>query len=234
MFEDNPRRGAIVEAAMRFAAARGWENLTLSDIATEAHLGLADVVREVGSKTAILGALRREIDVQLLKRLDSEKPEGTPREKLFDVVMTRLELLQPYRAAMKRISRDLRCRPVESAPIACGATQSRALMLEVSGIRTQGAEGCIKVRGLGCALSTVAKTWVNDSDDNGRTMAALDKALRRAEQRWNGYAAMRNGFCGLANVLRPGRRDDMARDAPPPPVQPAPPAGGPVPGPAPA
>lgn len=232
MFEDNPRRSAIVEAAMRLAATRGWENLTLSEIAAEAHVGLADVVREFGSKTAILGALRREIDVQLLKRLDSEKPEGTPREKLFDVVMTRLELMAPYRTAMRRIRQDLRCRPVESAPIACGATQSLALMLEVSGIRTQGSEGCLKVSGLGCALSGVAKTWVNDSDDNGRTMAALDKALRQAEQRWNGYAAMRNGLCGMASVFRPSRRDDMGHDAPPPAAT-SPPAGGPVPGPAP-
>ena len=56
-------------------------------------------------------------------------------------------------------------------------------MLETAEISTSGPNGCLTVKGLVALWFATLRIWEGDeSEDMARTMAALDKNLRRAER----------------------------------------------------
>jgi ubiquinone biosynthesis protein COQ9 len=60
---------------------------------------------------------------------------------------------------------------------------SQHWMLEAAAISTDGATGAIRVAGLGMAYAWVFRTWLEDDDPGlAKTMAALDRRLRRGER----------------------------------------------------
>jgi hypothetical protein len=55
-------------------------------------------------------------------------------------------------------------------------------MLEAAGIGSGGLKGCLRVRGLALIYLTAARAWLgDDTEDLAPTMAALDRALMRAQ-----------------------------------------------------
>jgi hypothetical protein len=56
-------------------------------------------------------------------------------------------------------------------------------MLEAAGIGTDGATGGLRVAGLAAVYASVFRVWLEDDDPgHARTMAALDRRLRRGER----------------------------------------------------
>jgi hypothetical protein len=57
-----------------------------------------------------------------------------------------------------------------------------ALMLEIAGISASGPFGRLKTKGLAAVYLSVLRVWLqDDSPDMAKTMAVLDRSLRRAE-----------------------------------------------------
>jgi AcrR family transcriptional regulator len=171
----------VIEAALRLAAERGWASLALADIAAAAKLPLADLYASYPSKTAILIALSRLVDRQVLAGLEAGDDEST-RDRLFDLIMKRFDALVPYREGLSAVARDARRDPLAAL---CGLGQlarSMALMLEAAGVSSAGIAGALRTKGLGAIYLATMRDWFrDDSADKARTMAALDARLRRAE-----------------------------------------------------
>ena len=129
MFDDFSKRSKAVRAALDLAKERGWGDISLADIAHAANLSLADLRREFSCKSDILRAFQAEVDAEVLAKAKPAGEAQTPRDRLFDVVMTRFEVMQPYKPALKRISSYLCCRPGEAAPLLCGSLASQYWML---------------------------------------------------------------------------------------------------------
>jgi AcrR family transcriptional regulator len=181
---DLPKR--IIDAALRLAVERGWSKIALADIAAGAKLSLADLYAAYPSKTAILAALSREVDGQVLAGVELE-PTDTPRDRLFDVLMKRFDALAPYRDGLAAVARDARRDP---AIMLCSSGQllrSMAAMLEAAGISSSGLAGALRTKGLAAIYLATMRDWFRDETaDKARTMAALDGRLRRVESwaRW--------------------------------------------------
>src|SRR5687768_13367663 len=86
-------RDAVIEATMRLAADRPWNDIELTDIATEAGIGLADLRDLFPSKGAILGAFSRKVDRQVLEGQSDDLAGEPARERIFDVMMRRLDAM---------------------------------------------------------------------------------------------------------------------------------------------
>jgi len=178
MFDQFTPKGRILVAALDCAAAKGWDQVTLLDIAEAAKLPLADLRNEIGSKTDILAALMRAVDDEVLKRTPKRSEGQTSRDALFDIVMTRFDVLGPYKTALKSIHAS---GPADLA-LARPVLASMQWMLEAAGIGTDGAGGSLRVTGLAALYASVFRTWLEDDDPgHARTMAALDRRLRRGE-----------------------------------------------------
>jgi AcrR family transcriptional regulator len=172
---------SVIPAALRLAAERGWADLALADIAAAAKLSLAELYAVYASKTAILIALSRDVDRQVLAGIEDDAEEST-RDRLFDLIMKRFDALAPYRDGLAAVGRDAGRDPVAAL---CGMGQlarSMALMLEAAGVSSSGLAGTLRTKALGVIYLATMRDWFrDDSADKARTMAALDARLRRAE-----------------------------------------------------
>jgi ubiquinone biosynthesis protein COQ9 len=178
MLDQSSPKGRILAAALQCAAARSWSDVTLIDIAEAAGLTLVDLRKEVASKTAILAALLRAVDDEVLKRAPKRAEGQSARDVLFDIVMTRFDVLGPYKKALQSIHASGAADLALAGPVLA----SMRWMLEAAGIGTDGAGGSLRVTGLATVYASVFRTWLEDDDPgHARTMAALDRRLRRGE-----------------------------------------------------
>ena len=108
--------------------------------------------------------------------------DAAPRDRLFEVLMHRFDLLAPYKAGLRGLAHEARRGRVDVLPLACRLPRSLRWMLEGAGIATGGFRGAARVKVLGLAYLATLRVWLeDDSPDLARTMASLDRALRRAE-----------------------------------------------------
>ena len=99
MFDPFTPKGRVLAAALECAAKKSWAEVALADIADAAKLPLADLRGEFGSKTEILAALVRAVDDEVLKRAPKRAEGQAARDALFDIIMSRFDVLGPYKGA---------------------------------------------------------------------------------------------------------------------------------------
>lgn len=179
---DSDFRQKIMTAALDLAVEQGWEYTTLRDIAERSGLKPAELYDVIEDKNDVFVLLGRMIDKRVLAEL-SVDDEASARDRLFDIMMDRYEVLNDYREGLIAILESFKYDPkqiVISFPHLC---RSMSWMLEVAGIETAGIKGALKVAGLSGIYLKVLHVWKDDeSVDLAKTMAALDKALEGAER----------------------------------------------------
>ncbi|HXG79268.1 MAG TPA: TetR/AcrR family transcriptional regulator [Methyloceanibacter sp.] len=224
MFDDFSKRSKAVRAAFDLARDRRWGEIGLSDIAQAAGLDLADLRREFSCKSDILRAFQKEVDAEVLARTRPSAEQQSPRDRLFDILMTRFEVMQPYKPALKRIWSYLCCRPGESAAILCSSLASQYWMLAGAGAKLDGPGGVVRVTGLAAIYGKIFQVWLDDASPSlDKTMAALDKRLTRGERMLTAVGQACEDICRLACAFMPRgwKRGEGGAEAPvTPPTQP--------------
>lgn len=174
----------VIDAALALAAGRGWRRLSLGDIANEAGLTLAGLRAVFPSKAAILGGFLRRTDERVLAGGGTAGlAEGSSaRDRLFDVLMRRFDVMRPHRDAITAIARDSLFDPLAALCLGPSLMCSMAWMLEAAGLNSAGLKGGLSSKGLALVYLGALRAWLkDDSADLAKTMAALDRGLRRAE-----------------------------------------------------
>ncbi len=218
MIDPTTTKGRIVTAALRLAAERQWAEVTLLDIAEAAGLGLVELRKEFGSKSQIVQAFMREIDDVVLAKAKRPQPGTLPRDAIFEIVMSRFDAMQPYKVGLKSIMGSMGF----DTDVAKRLFASQAWMLNAAGIPLDGVGGTVRVFGLASVYTSVLQTWLIDDDAGlARTMAALDRRLRRGEQSlqtFDGICKSINGVLGAftqrASRSSPGASDPGAETKP--------------------
>ena len=178
-----PARDAIVHALMRLAAVRPWNDIEVADIAREAGVSLAEFRDLFPSKGAVLGAFSRMIDKEVLEGTTDELAEEPARERVFDVMMRRIDALAPYKTALRRIADAVRGDPLTLAALNRVALNAQRFMLAAAGVSTEGPLGLVKLQGAALVFANTLETWLDDDDPAlARTMARLDRELKRGER----------------------------------------------------
>jgi AcrR family transcriptional regulator len=192
-------RDKIIRAFFALLAERAFEDIGYADLAARADVSLDTLRKEFGSKLPIVAAYIKAIDRKVLAGGDAEMADEPPRERLFDVLMRRLEALAPDRAAIRSLMRSARRHPTLAFAFNGLAVRSQRWMLTAANIDAAGPRGLVRAQGLALLFAGVLRTFVHDEDEGlSRTMAALDRALGRG-QRWSGFV---DDLCRFA----PGRR----------------------------
>jgi ubiquinone biosynthesis protein COQ9 len=227
MFDDFSKRSKAVRAAFDLARERNWGDIGLADIAQAANLELSDLRREFSCKTDIIRAFQKEVDAEVLAKARAPEETQSPRDRLFDTIMTRFEVMQPYKPALKRIWHYLCCRPGEAAAVLCSSLASQYWMLAGSGAKLDGAGGALRVTGLASIYAKVFQVWLDDASPSlDTTMAALDRRLARGERMLSAVEQACADACRLACAFMPPgwrRREGRAEGPVTPPTQPVPP-----------
>ena len=184
--DHRPERERIIDAFMALLAEKPIEQIGLAEIAKGTGVSLSDLRGAFDSTLAILAAYVKQIDRAVLAGDDADMAEEPPRERLFDVLMRRIELLAPHKAAVRSLMRSA----VRNSGLALAlqglGLRSQQWMLTAADIGTAGPRGFVRAQGLALLFASVLRTWIDDDDPGlARTMAALDRALARG-QRWSG------------------------------------------------
>jgi AcrR family transcriptional regulator len=185
-------REKIVTAFMELLAEKRFEEIGFTDISARSGLSLAAIRTEFGSTLSIWAAFAKQVDRAVLAGADADMADEPPRERLFDVLMRRLEVVAPHREALRSLTTSLSRNPPLALAFNPIAVRSQVWMLTAAGIGTGGLKGMVRAQGLTMLFGSVLRTWLDDDDPGlARTLAALDKALGRG-QRWSG---MLNDLC---------------------------------------
>lgn len=177
-------RDRIVDAALRVAAGDGWRDLTLAAVAREAGLRLADVYRHFRARHRILTAYGERIDLRMLEECAAADGEAlSAHDRLFDAVIAQFEAMDGERDALRVIWHDLLRDPAEAARLLPAAVRSAHWTLEAAGVPAGGIAGALRARALAGIIAQSFRVWLEDEGpDLARTMADLDRRLRRAER----------------------------------------------------
>lgn len=176
-------REKVVKAALILAARDGWGNIGLKDIARNAKINLATLHEHFEDRTDILVAYGRMIDRKVLENIGEVSETSSHRDRLFDILMERFDVLNENRAALLSILDSFKCDPKQAVIGLPHLSRSMSWMLEAAGIDTNGLRGATHILALTTVYVATAKTWMDDdSADMSKTMAALDRNLGRAEQ----------------------------------------------------
>jgi AcrR family transcriptional regulator len=212
-------RDKIIDAFFTLLAEKALENIEYAEIAARAGVPLATLRNEFGSKFAIVAAYVKAVDRKVLEGGDADMAEEPPRERLFDVLMRRLEELSPDQAALRSLMRSARRHPSLAMALNALAVRSQQWMLTAADISAAGPRGMVRAQGLALLFASVLRTFVYDEDEGlSKTMAALDRALGRG-QRWSEFLDDVCQFIprrGCLPRFRRRRRDwdrDFDRDA---------------------
>jgi ubiquinone biosynthesis protein COQ9 len=199
MLDLSAPKGRIIAAALRLAGERPWRDVTLTDIAKAADVSLNEVRREFNSKADILAAFVRAVDDEVLTRAPKRSAGQPARDAIFDVVMSRFDVMAPYKPALASIAATWTFDPA----LLRALSQSQAWMLRAADIQAEGLDGQLRATGLGAVYGSVIRTWLRDDDPGlARTMAALDRRLRRGEEMLGSIDAFAKRVCDVAEGFR--------------------------------
>lgn len=181
--EDKQFDQALVAAVFSQAALRGWADVNIAEAARDADLPLGRVRARFPGRGAVL--LRFGILADQAA-LTAGSNEPSPRERLFDMVMSRFDALQQHRAGVLQLMRALRTDPATSLLLYSATLRSMKWLLDGAGIPSNGIVGGLRVHGLLALWLYALRAWENDeSPDLSATMAAVDRGLDRAIQAEN-------------------------------------------------
>jgi AcrR family transcriptional regulator len=204
-------RKKITEAFLALLAEKPFEKIGLAAIAEKAGISLADMRNEFNSTFDILAAFVRETDHKVLASGVKEDAEGTARDRLFDVLMRRFEVLLPHRAAVRSLMRSAQLDPRFAIGMNKLAVRSQQWMLSAAGIDSSGFLGGLRAQALAVLFARVIRVWLNDHDPGlAKTMAELDRDLATGAR----FATMLDDLCRLAPrcpTQRRRTRDSMRR-----------------------
>lgn len=186
MTETTSRENRLIALA-GVICERGYAGLSMAVLARDANLSLAELYKFAPNRAAIVAALISHVDLAVLEQLPPWSEADTIRDRLFELLMARFEHLQPFKPMLRVVQHDVRRLPADALQIAATFVRGMRWMAEAAGLNVDGVQGATRVQALAAAYASVLPVWAADDDaGHAKTMAALDRRLRRVETLWRG------------------------------------------------
>lgn len=172
----------LLAAAFALIGDEGWRGFSFATLARRTGVSRVEIYRQFRSRDALLGELNRRADEAMLAVDEAEVAGLPPRDRVFELLMRRLEALVPYRAGLARLAREARADPCVALVTACRLERSFVWLQDAAGLRHHGLRASLARRALSLAYARAVQVWFEDPGaDLGKTMAELDKQLRRVQ-----------------------------------------------------
>lgn len=182
----------LIAALWRVIATHGWPGLSMRRLAAEAAVEAASLREAFPTRLDLLLLHGRVMD-QAVMAGTIPGQGGSARDRIFDVLMRRLDAMQPHRAGILRLFEDMRRDPLLALALTPHIGIAMRWMLEAAEVEAKSCEARLLALGLAGVWLATIRAWVrDDSPDMGATMAALDSALDRAERIARPLGLLRN------------------------------------------
>lgn len=171
-----------LKAGLELASTRPWQTIPLLEIASRADISMSELYG-IADKDTLSDALDGWADQAM--SAEAIDLEDTPRERLFDVIMRRFELMEDHRAGVLSLMRARDRSPGRLAALLKARNTSARWALSCAGLdRGNSPDLSAKSLALAWVIGKTERAWRKDeSGDFARTMATLDAELTLAEER---------------------------------------------------
>jgi len=214
----------ILDTFLGLLAEHPYEDVSLPRIAETAKVRLSDMRGAYSSKLKLVAAYLEQVDRQVLDERDTEMGDQPARDRLFDILMTRIDALAEHKEAVRALHRAARKDPALALDLNALEVRSQKWMLIAAGIDVSGVKSAVVAQGLAIAFARVVGVWLDEADEGmPLTMARLDKELDRGSSfmtrldRLDGFAKGLQSFFRKASERRGERRSrrDEGRETEP-------------------
>lgn len=171
----------IAEAALHLIARHGWERLTLEAVARAAKLPAAQVKKSFPDTYALLPGIVRLIDTRMNATLEPADSRASLHDRLFETLMARFDVLQANRRAIANIMDAAKRDPRMIRHLLPAQAKAMRGILNHTGLKPEPLYEFFIIAGLLGIYGSALCVWrLDSSQDMAKTMAALDRMLRRA------------------------------------------------------
>lgn len=176
------KKNILIQALLSVMGDYAWDQISLIDIARAADMPLADVYGFYDVKEDILASYGRQLDRAVAENITPLREDETCRDRLFDILMERYELLAENKSAVLSLFNAIKYDPSQVCTALPHLNASLRLMLDLAGMDSSGLRGGMCIAGLSVVYLHGIYNFVHDdSADLTKVMAGLDRDLRHAE-----------------------------------------------------
>ena len=202
----------VIDALLKTVAEQGWSAVGVRSLLDDTGVPASSFHRHFDGRYSVVLAVSRRLSAQMLDSLAGWEADDSARDRLFEAIMARFDAALPHKGAIRALLRAAPADPLLAATLALAMQEAMRRVLEAADLPSGGLAGLIRCQALAVAYGQVVRVWLDDDTaDQARTMAALDKHLSRLERLARGFD------------LRRATTDEEAATAPSDPA-PAPPA----------
>lgn len=190
-------RRALAEAALKRAAAKGWRGITLHELASLARRAVADFYPLTAGDA--FDCVDEFFDRAAAENAPAPNLEEPARERLFDAAMRRFEAMEPHRAGVLALEKAIGLDPIGQGSLISRQSRTARWLLALAGEEANGVAAAARAQALAFVMREARAAWAkDDAGDFAKTMAALDKGLRRSDEFFDQVGKVAAG-------LRPGQ-----------------------------
>jgi hypothetical protein len=172
----------LVTLALTLAAERGWRHFSFIELARRARVPLVRVYAELPDRGAILKALGRRLDAQMLDIELAELDGLSPRERVFELMMRRFDAMAPYKESLRSLAREARGDPGLLAASLCNLDRLTRWLFDAAETGDGPVLSALGRKALTGIYARVFRVWLDDdTPDMARTLAELDQRLQQGE-----------------------------------------------------
>ena len=176
-----PKRDLLV-LAFDLIAEHGWRRFSPAALARASRLPLSEVYRELPDRRALLTALGRRLDLAMLAAGADELADLSPRERVFELVMRRLDAMAPFKRGLASLGREAPGDLMTAAQGLSNLCRATSWLVEVADAPLPPAAHGAARLAMAAIYVRVFNIWLkDDTADLARTLAELDRRLQQAE-----------------------------------------------------
>lgn len=171
----------VTDHALKLASDRAWARLTLAALCAGSDVTLSDCATLAITKADVCSHLDTRHDLLMLATTPNVDHTQSVRDRLFDVLMGRFDVMETHRTAWLSIFEGERDDALAMLARQVRRVKTATWALEAAGVSASSLRGTAQAVALARVLRRCEKSWRGDNGDLAKTMASLDQDLRSAE-----------------------------------------------------
>ena len=174
----------LVKSSFDIIEKGGWKSFSLQKLSETEKIPINEIKFFFKSEITILDEFSKMIDIKVEKSFDYEELTNTSvKDNLFELIMLRLEFMQPYRNALKIIKGSFKSDPLVAKLVAKNVMNSLDFYLELTNAFNDSFLDIFKKKSIFLIYSYIFMIWLeDDSDELSKTMSELDRLLTFSEK----------------------------------------------------
>ena len=174
----------LVKSSFNIIEKSGWKSFSLQKLSYAEKIPINEIKIFFKSEITILDEFSKMIDIKVEKSFDYEELTNTSvKDNLFELIMLRLEFMQPYRNALQSIKSSFKSDPLVAKSVAKNVMNSLDFYLELTNAFNDSFLDIFKKKSMFLIYSYIFMIWLeDDSDELSKTMSELDRLLTFSEK----------------------------------------------------